>query len=66
MSLISESTYNWKTHQWTVPINLLYSKVSKWGTQMVSNQVGASWYATSSSGGPEWQLRYMMILLFPK
>ena len=66
VSLISESTYNWKTHQWTVPINLLYSKVSKWGTQMVSNQVGAGWYATGPSGGPEWQLRYMMILLFPK
>jgi len=66
LSLNAESTYNWKTKDWTVPINLAYSKVSKWGNQMVSNQVGAGWYATSPSGGPEWQLRYMMVLLFPK
>ncbi len=66
VSLNTESTYNWKTSKWTVPINLSYSKVSKWGTQMVSNQVGAGWYATSPSGGPDWQLRYMMVLLFPK
>ena len=35
-------------------------------TQMVSNQFGVGWYATSPSGGPDWQLRYMMVLLFPK
>ena len=66
LSLQAESTYNWKTKEWSIPISLLYSKVSKWGKQMVSNQIGAGWYATSPSGGPEWQLRYMMVLLFPK
>ena len=66
LSLQAESTYDWNADQWTVPINVLYSKVSKWGSQMVSNQVGAGWYATGPSGGPEWQLRYMMVLLFPK
>jgi len=66
LSLNAESTYNWETHQWSVPINLAYSKVSKWGTQLVSNQIGAGWYATGPSGGPEWQLRYMLVLLFPK
>ena len=66
LSLNTESTYNWKTHKWTVPINLAYSKVSKWGKQMVSNQIGAGWYVTSPSGGPEWQLRYNLTLLFPK
>ena len=66
VSLNSESTYNWKTKEWTVPINLAYSKVSKWGDQMVSNQIGAGWYATSPTGGPDWQLRYALTLLFPK
>ena len=65
-SLNTESTYNWKTHKWSVPINVAYSKVSKWGKQMVSNQVGAGWYVTSPSGGPDWQLRYALTLLFPK
>ena len=66
LSLNSESTYNWKSKKWTIPINLAYSKVSKWGKQMVSNQVGAGWYLTSPKGGAEWQLRYALTLLFPK
>ena len=66
LSLNSESTYNWKSKKWTAPINLAYSKVSKWGKQMVSNQVGAGWYLTSPKGGADWQLRYALTLLFPK
>jgi hypothetical protein len=66
ISLNSESTYNWKSKKWNTPINLAYSKVSKWGKQMVSNQVGAGWYLTSPKGGAEWQLRYTLTLLFPK
>jgi len=66
ISLNTESTYNWKSKEWSVPINLAYSKVSKWGDQMVSNQIGAGWYAKSPSGGPDWQLRYTLTLLFPK
>lgn len=66
LSLNSESTYDWKSKKWTIPINVSFSKVSKWGTQMVSNQVGAGIYATTPSGGPDWQLRYSLTLLFPK
>jgi len=66
LSLNSESTYNWKSKKWTAPINLHYSKVSKWGNQMVSNQVGVGWYVTSPKGGADWQLRYALTLLFPK
>ena len=66
ISLNSESTYNWKSKKWNTPVNLAYSMVSKWGKQMVSNQVGAGWYLTSPKGGAEWQLRYTLTLLFPK
>jgi hypothetical protein len=66
LSLNSESTYNWKSKKWTIPVNLAYSKVTKWGTQMISNQVGFGLYATTPSGGPDWQLRYTLTLLFPK
>ena len=66
LSLNTESSYDWKSKKWTVPINLAYSKVSKWGNQMVSNQIGAGWYVTSPTGGPDWQLRYTLTLLFPK
>jgi hypothetical protein len=66
LSLNSETTYNWKTKKWTTPVNLQYSKVSKWGKQMVSNQVGAGLYLTSPKGGADWQIRYALTLLFPK
>jgi hypothetical protein len=66
LALNSESTYNWKTKDWNVPINLAYSKISKWGDQMVSNQIGAGWYAESPAGGADWQLRYTLTLLFPR
>jgi hypothetical protein len=66
LSLNTESSYDWNSKKWTVPINLAYSKVSKWGNQMVSNQIGAGWYVTSPTGGPDWQLRYTLTLLFPK
>jgi len=66
LSLNSESTYDWINHQWTIPINVAYSAVSKWGDQMVSNQFGAGWYAESPAGGADWQLRYTLTLLFPK
>jgi hypothetical protein len=66
LSLNSESTYDWINHQWTIPINVAYSVVSKWGDQMVSNQFGAGWYAESPAGGADWQLRYTLTLLFPK
>ena len=66
LSINSESTYNWISNKWSVPINIAYSKVSKWGTQMVSNQVGVGIYVTTPSGGPDWQLRYTLTLLFPK
>jgi len=66
LSLNSESTYNWKSNKWTMPFNLAYSKVTRWGKQMVSNQYGFGLYATTPSGGPDWQLRYTLTLLFPK
>ena len=60
-----ESSYNWKTEQWTVPVNVGYSKVSKIGSQMVSYQGGVRYYAESPEGGPDWGLRFAFTLLFP-
>ena len=66
ISLNAESTYNWNSNEWTVPVNIAYSRVSRWGKQMVSNQIGAGWYVTAPTGDPDWQLRYALTLLFPK
>jgi hypothetical protein len=61
-----ESSYNWKAEQWTVPVNVGYSKVSKIGSQMVSYQGGVRYYAESPEGGPDWGLRFAFTLLFPE
>ncbi|QSX76851.1 transporter [Lysobacter arenosi] len=65
LSLNLESTYDWKAEQWTVPINLGYSKVSKIGTQLVSYQGGVRYYVEAPDSGAEWGLRFTFTLLYP-
>lgn len=61
-----ESTYDWEGGQWTVPINLGYSKVSRIGSQLVSYQGGVRHYLEAPDSGAEWGLRFTFTLLFPK
>jgi hypothetical protein len=61
-----ESTYDWESEQWTVPINIGYSKVSRIGTQLVSYQGGVRYYIEAPDSGAEWGLRFTFTLLFPK
>ena len=61
-----ESTYDWEGGQWTVPINLGYSKVSRIGSQLVSYQGGVRYYLEAPDSGAEWGLRFTFTLLFPK
>ena len=61
-----ESTYDWKASQWTVPLNIGYSKVTRIGSQMVSFQGGARAYLEAPRGGPDWGLRFTVTLLFPR
>jgi len=66
LSLNFESTYDWESDQWTVPLNMGYSKVSKVGTQLVSYQGGVRYYLDAPDDGPEWGLRLAFTLLYPK
>jgi hypothetical protein len=61
-----ESTYNWNSEQWTVPIIVSYSKVTKIGSQLVSLSAGLRAYADKPDGGPDWGLRFVCTFLFPK
>ncbi len=61
-----ESTYDWKGKQWTVPINIGYSQVSRIGKQLVSYQGGVRHYLEAPDSGAEWGLRFTFTLLFPK
>ena len=65
-SLNFESTYDWNGGGWTLPLNLGVSKVTRFGSQLVSLQAGARWYAETPAGGADWGLRFTFTLLFPR
>jgi hypothetical protein len=66
LTLQTESTYDWNTHQWTVTIGLFVSQVLKIGNQPISLNLGPRYYAEGPSGSPEWGVRFTVTLLFPK
>jgi hypothetical protein len=63
----SESTYDWKSNDWSVPINLMVAQLLKAGSQMFQVQVGARYWAQAPDAGPDdWGLRLQLVFLFPK
>ncbi|WP_353643122.1 transporter [Mesorhizobium sp. WSM2239] len=63
----TETTYNWTSGEWSVPINLTAAKLVKFGNQPVSFTVGTRYWAESPENGPEgWGFRGVVTLLFPK
>lgn len=66
-TLQTESTYNWETEQWAVPVNAIASKIVAVGDRPVSFFGGVRYWAQSPEGGPEgWGLRFGATLLFPR
>lgn len=69
LSINTESTRNWKAEsgeEWTVPIHLGVSKVTRMGPFPFSMGAGAGYFAESPSGGPEWKLRMTYTLILPR
>ncbi|WP_353153994.1 transporter [Pollutimonas bauzanensis] len=65
--LDTESSYDWKETQWSVPVNFTVSKVVKLGSQPVSFQVGARYWAAAPESGPAgWGFRAGVTFLFSK
>ncbi|MCG7521786.1 transporter [Ruegeria sp. Ofav3-42] len=63
----SESTYDWNAEEWTAPVNLMVSKLVKFGEQRVSLQGGARYYLASPETGPDgWGARLSMTFVFPR
>jgi hypothetical protein len=66
-TLNTESTYDWRGSQWTVPVNAIASKVTRIGGQLVSIGGGLRWWADGPDGAPSGLgLRFVVTLLFPK
>ncbi|WP_233998620.1 transporter [Microbulbifer pacificus] len=63
----TESTYDWDSEQWTVPLDFLVAKVFKIGHQHAQLQVGPRYYADSPTTGPHnWGFRVNFVLMYPK
>ena len=64
----SETVANFKadTERWTVPINLLCSKVATFGMFPASYQVGFGGYVVHPEVGPSWKIRGAIVLLLPR
>jgi hypothetical protein len=63
----TESTYDWKTSQWTVPVNFAVTQMMRVGGQALTVSAGARYWVDAPKDGPEgWGFRLALTLLFPK
>jgi len=63
----TESTYDWETEQWSVPLNFTIAKMTRVGKQLVSFTGGVGYYAESTGNGADgWKFRAVVTLLYPK
>lgn len=65
LSLNTESSYDWKADQWTVPIIAGFSQVFTLGGQHMSFGLSGKYFAEKPEFGPEWGIRAQLTLLFP-
>ena len=67
VSLQSETTYNWETEKWSVPINLGVTKLVNWGKLPVSLQAGVGYWLESPETGPDgFRFRLQATFVLPK
>ncbi len=66
LTLNAESSYDWNTQDWSVPVNLSVSQVIKIGGQPIQLQLGGRYYIEGLDDGPEWGLRLGVTFLFPR
>lgn len=66
-ALNTESTYDWKAKEWSVPINLTVSKLVRVNEQPISVTGGLRYWAAAPDNGPEGLgFRLGLTFLFPK
>jgi hypothetical protein len=63
-SLNAESAYDWKGEQWSLPVNVIVSKVTRIGGQLVSVGGGLRYWADGPASAPEG-LGYQLIFTLP-
>jgi hypothetical protein len=68
LGINTESTYDWKSQQWSVPVNFFITQILKVRGQPLSLQAGLRYWADSPEGaGPKgFGARFALTFLFPK
>ncbi|MBB5352271.1 hypothetical protein HNR46_002514 [Haloferula luteola] len=61
-----ESTYDWTSHQWSVPVNFVVNQLFTAGGQPFQLFGGVRYYVEKPTQGPDWGLRFGVTFLFPK
>jgi len=66
-SLQTETSYNWETEQWSVPVNVALSKLVMFGRLPVSLQGGIGYWVESPDNGPEgFRFRLQANIVLPR
>jgi hypothetical protein len=68
LTLQSEMTANWEVDEgrWTVPINVIVSRLSTFGTFPASYQLGVGGFPVHPDTGPSWKVRGAIVILLPR
>jgi hypothetical protein len=62
----TESTYNWKTNDWSVPVHFMVKQLVKVGDQRLQLEATARRWVESAENGPHgWGARFAVTFLFP-
>lgn len=62
----TESTYDWRNEQWTVPINVGVSQLIRIGRLPISIGLQGRYYAEKPTNGPDWGIRFVVTPVFAK
>jgi hypothetical protein len=64
----SETSANWEVDEgrWTMPINVLVSKLSTFGVFPASYQLGVGGFPVHPDAGPSWKIRGAIVILLPR
>jgi len=63
----TETVYDWKGEQWSVPLIVQAGQLFKIGPQIMQLAVAGKYWAKSPDSGPEgWGLRVQLTFVFPK
>jgi hypothetical protein len=67
IGLNTESTYDWESRQWSVPINFTVMQLLKLGDHIIQVGGGVRYWADAPAGAAEdWGFRMQLTFLFPK